>query len=234
MKSIYENLADLLDYPVVAWQSRCDECRDLLSAESQSSVSPFALFASETERLSLSDLQEVYTRTFDLSPVCALDIGYHLFGENYKRGVFLANLRETEAPFDLGQERQLPDYLPVLLRLLNKLDDKELRASLIGECLIPAIDKMLVALQEGENPFRHLIQTLRATLDSERGADSRQPGKRAFVTRASLPVLKNDPRSYTNSHEFTQTDESMMQRFRGASCEFVDRSVAVKTNPDLF
>src|SRR5450759_3107097 len=100
MKSIYENLADLLDYPVADWQSRCDEGKELLTAESESFVSQFSLFATETEKLSLSELQELYTRTFDLSPVCALDIGYHLFGENYKRGVFLANLRETEAPFD--------------------------------------------------------------------------------------------------------------------------------------
>jgi nitrate reductase delta subunit len=234
MNRIHEQLADLLEYPGPDWDANVAACKKPVFACSPEVLTTFTKFCDGVQSLSLSSRQELYTRTFDLNPVCALDIGYHLFGENYKRGVFLANLRETEAPFDLGQERQLPDYLPVLLRLLNKLDDKELRASLIGECLIPAIDKMLVALQEGENPFRHLIQTLRATLDSERGADSRQPGKRAFVTRASLPVLKNDPRSYTNSHEFTQTDESMMQRFRGASCEFVDRSVAVKTNPDLF
>ena len=101
--------------------------------------------------------RKLYTRTFDLSPVCALDIGYHLFGENYKRGVFLANLRETEAPFDLGQEHQLPDYLPVLLRLLTKLDDEELRGALIVDCMIPALEKMLKTLSEGENPYRHLI-----------------------------------------------------------------------------
>ena len=55
-----------------------------------------------------------HTRTFDLNPVCTLEVGYHLFCENYKRGEFLANLRATEAPFELGQEFQLPDYLPVL------------------------------------------------------------------------------------------------------------------------
>ena len=184
MKAIYRTLADLLDYPVADWQLRCDECTALPDAENQSLVSHFALFASETERLSLSELQELYTRTFDLSPVCALEIGYHLFGENYKRGVFLANLRETQALFDLGQQHQLPDYLPVLLRLLTKLDDEELRSALIVDCMIPALEKMLKTLSEGENPYRHLIAVINMVLKSEAGAYP------ATIQRAHLPILQ--------------------------------------------
>jgi nitrate reductase molybdenum cofactor assembly chaperone len=196
VKSIYENLADLLDYPVADWQSRCNECKEPLTDESESFVSQFALFASETERLSLSELQELYTRTFDLSPVCALDIGYHLFGENYKRGVFLANLRETEAPFELGQEHQLPDYLPVLLRLLTKLDDVELRGALIVDCMIPALVKMLNTLSEGENPYRHLIAAVNTKLKSEAGVYS------ATIQRAHLPILQAAGFSETNTDLF--------------------------------
>ncbi len=190
MRTIDEILADLLDYPVADWQSRCDECKEPLTAESESFMSQFSLFASETERLSLSDLQELYTRTFDLSPVCALDIGYHLFGENYKRGVFLANLRETEAPFDLGQEHQLPDYLPVLLRLLTKLNDEELRSALIVDCMIPALEKMLKTLSEGENPYRHLIELVRLVLHSAPGVVLQQSHVRMVRARASLPVFQ--------------------------------------------
>ena len=196
MKSIYENLADLLDYPVADWQSRSDECKELLAAESESFVSQFSLFAGETERISLSDLQELYTRTFDLSPVCALDIGYHLFGENYKRGVFLANLRETEAPFELGQEHQLPDYLPVLLRLLTKLADEDLRSALIVDCMIPALEKMLKTLGEGENPYRYLIAAANAVLKSEAGAHP------ATIQRAHLPILQAAAFSETNTDLF--------------------------------
>lgn len=196
MRTIHEILADLLDYPVTDWQSRCDECKDSLAAEGESFVSQFSLFASETERLSLSDLQELYTRTFDLSPVCALDIGYHLFGENYKRGVFLANLRETEAPFDLGQEHQLPDYLPVLLRLLTKLNDEELRSALIVDCMIPALEKMLKTLGEGENPYRHLIAAVNTKLKSEAGAYP------ATIQRAHLPILQAAAFSETNTDLF--------------------------------
>ena len=196
MRTSHEILADLLDYPVADWSARCDQRRDSLTAESESCASQFSLFASETGRISLSDLQELYTRTFDLSPVCALDIGYHLFGENYKRGVFLANLRETEAPFDLGQEHQLPDYLPVLLRLLTKLDDEELRSALIADCMIPALEKMLKTFGEGENPYRHLIAAVNTKLKSEAGACP------ATIQRAHLPILQAAAFSETKTDLF--------------------------------
>lgn len=190
MNRIHEQLADLLEYPGPDWDANVAACKKPVFGYSPEVLTSFAKFCDGVQGLSLSSLQELYTRTFDLNPVCALDIGYQLFGENYKRGVFLANLRETEAPFDLGQEHQLPDYLPVLLRLLTKLDDKELRGSLIGECLVPALAKMLKAFGDGENPYRHLLETVRTTLQSEVGVDSSEPAERAFFRRASLPVLQ--------------------------------------------
>jgi nitrate reductase molybdenum cofactor assembly chaperone len=183
MKSIYERLADLLEYPGASWCSLIESCGELAAEEIPESSGALSVFREAVTNLSLSELQEVYTRTFDLSPVCALDIGYHLFGENYKRGVFLASLRETEAPFDLGQEHQLPDYLPVLLRLLTKLDDEELRSALIVDCMIPALEKMLKTLGEGENPYRHLIAAIEAALKSEGLPQAATP------RRAYLPVL---------------------------------------------
>ena len=75
-------IADLLDYPGSDWPGKMSVCADAAND-----------FCRVVEKVSLSDLQELYTRTFDLNPVCALEVGYHLFGENYKRGEFLANLR---------------------------------------------------------------------------------------------------------------------------------------------
>ena len=176
----YEQLADLLEYPDANWDSRIHVCANDGSLTE---------FRSGVAAHSLSEIQELYTRTFDLNPVCALEIGYHLFGENYKRGEFLANLRETEASFQLGQNCQLPDYLPVLLRLLTKLQDEELRTSLIGECLIPAIDKMLRPLKESDNPYRFLLKTVRTKLQAEVPLVSAEAPR--FNLRAELPVLNN-------------------------------------------
>jgi nitrate reductase delta subunit len=181
MAEVYETLAALLEYPNESFPSQMGTGRNVAND-----------FIARVGALTLSELQELYTRTFDLNPVCALEIGYHLFGENYKRGEFLANLRETEAPFDLGQEQQLPDYLPVLLRLLNKLEDEELHASLIGECLIPGTEKMLASIKDSENPYRYLLEAVRTRLRSEPGIQLVVDSSN-FTTRANLPVLTMSP-----------------------------------------
>lgn len=187
MTDIYYKLADLLEYPDANWDAKTARCASDATLDE---------FRSGVAKLSLNDLQELYTRTFDLNPVCALEVGYHLFGENYKRGEFLANLRETEAPFELGQEQQLPDYLPVLLRLLTKLEDEELRASLIAECLIPALGKMLRSLEQTDNPYRYLLRAVRAMLQAEVPLVSSDTTQ--FNLRATLPVIQ--PAGYQPNH----------------------------------
>ncbi|HXG94658.1 MAG TPA: nitrate reductase molybdenum cofactor assembly chaperone [Blastocatellia bacterium] len=165
MNQLYESLANLLEYPDESWGARLELGRQVVAIESPELAPAFSDFYREIESLNLGALQERYTQTFDLNPVCTLEVGYHLFGENYKRGLFLANLQETEAPFELGQQNQLPDYLPVLLRLIVKLEDKELRDALIAECLLPAIEKMLAALGQSENPYTRLIETIHRALE---------------------------------------------------------------------
>jgi nitrate reductase molybdenum cofactor assembly chaperone len=190
MKAIHEILADIVEYPTSDSPLSLAERDVLLHCEGQLFVNDVIRFIHDSEALSLCERQELYARTFDLNPACALEIGYHLFGENYKRGVFLANLRQTEEPFAVGQANQLPDYLPVLLRLLVKLDEQELRASLIAECLLPALEKMLKAFGESENPYRYLLKAICTLLESEVTASPAQRG------RAQLPVISS---SYVES-----------------------------------
>lgn len=193
---VYEALAELLEYPSLKLD--IESCSAVICNEPANVTNSFAEFRASVAGLSLNELQELYTRTFDLNPVCALDIGYHLFGESYKRGVFLANLRETEAPFDLGQEHQLPDYLPVLLRLLTELDDEELRSALIVDCMIPALEKMLKTLGEGENPYRHLIAAVNTVLKSESLSQTATP------RRAYLPILDDTGWNHATAPEARQ------------------------------
>lgn len=156
-KKLFGSLADVLEYPTEGWYARLEEFRNFCRLANRGDSEPLLDFVDMVRDSSLTELQEFYTRTFDLSPVCALEVGYHLFGEDYKRGAFLAQLRETENPYQLGQEQQLPDHLPVLLRLLVELDDPELRASLIGCCLLPALGKMGKQLRKKKNRYGNLI-----------------------------------------------------------------------------
>jgi len=171
MTNLYHALADLLEYPDRDWDDRLDLSRRALASEKPELSPTLDSFCQSVRSLSLSQIQERYTQTFDLNPVCTLDVGYHLFGESYKRGLFLANLRQTEAPYDLNCERQLPDYLPVLLRLLSKLDQGDLRSSLVTDCIIPAIEKMREALAKTESvyesPFAIIAKLLKEEVASQ-------------------------------------------------------------------
>jgi nitrate reductase delta subunit len=121
-------------------------CQEFLEA--------FALVATTS---SLEDLAELYTRSFDLNPDCVLEIGWHLFGESYKRGQFLAMMRHhlREHGIDAGQD--LPDYLPALLDLTMKLETQD-AIDLVDDCLLPAMEKIQSALKEGA--YAHLLQAL--------------------------------------------------------------------------
>lgn len=161
---LLDSLASVLEYPTEDWFHRLEQCKAISLLTDRGGSEYFSGFWLEIHKFSLLKLQELYTRTFDLSPVCALEVGYHLFGEDYKRGEFLARLRETENPYELGQEQQLPDYLPVILRLLGRMEDAEERAAMIGYCLIPALNKMNETFEKKQNPYGNIIRFLLATL----------------------------------------------------------------------
>jgi len=190
MENIYEPLADILEYPGDEWGAQLELCRRRVERESPELARPFSDFYRGVEGLSVAEIEELYTRTFDLNPVCALEVGHHLFGEDYKRGIFLANLRETESPYELRQSRQLPDFLPVLLRLVAKLEDTDLRSALISDCLLPALERMAEALDKAESVYSGLIATVGTALKRE----VPQHGARATTASAKravrLPVLE--------------------------------------------
>jgi nitrate reductase assembly molybdenum cofactor insertion protein NarJ len=89
------------------------------------------------------DQQELHTRTFDVQSLTTLDVGYVLFGDDYKRGALLSNLNQEHqrARNDCGGE--LADYLPNLLRLIPKLEDREVRGELVEQILVPALMLMI-------------------------------------------------------------------------------------------
>lgn len=172
MNTYFATLADLLEYPDSEWEANVDRSARSLPEGSGDAATHFAMFATRMNQLSDWEREELYVRTFELNPACTLEVGYHLFGETYKRGTFLAHLRCEEEGNKLGQEQQLPDFLPVLLRLLALMDDQELRGTLIETCLTPAIETIIGALKEKDNPYGNLLRSLLAALRHDQLVES--------------------------------------------------------------
>ena len=94
-------------------------------------------------------MQELFTRSFDVQAIATLDIGYVLFGDDYKRGELLANLNQEhrKAGNDCGTE--LADYLPNILRLMSMLQDEELIRDLAYAIVAPALLEMIGEFDPG-------------------------------------------------------------------------------------
>ncbi|MFO1464404.1 MAG: hypothetical protein U1F66_11580 [bacterium] len=124
----------------------------------------FQPFAEYLAGISEERLQELYTQTFEIQPLCHLDVGYVLFGEDYKRGQFLVHLKQEHEKIRNECGSELPDHLPNFLNLLARHPDREFAGELAREFLIPALEKMLGGFKEKGNVYGAPLQALSAVL----------------------------------------------------------------------
>lgn len=87
-------------------------------------------------------LEEDYTRTFDINPAVAMDVGFQLFGLAYKRGEFLVKMQAALRQVGMDAGTELADHLPTLLELSAALPADE-GLQLVEECIAPALKRML-------------------------------------------------------------------------------------------
>lgn len=139
----YTLLADLFRYPDDEYPQRATDIQEFVNNNYPEASEDIDKFVELLPAHDLNKMEELYIRSFDVQSITTMDIGYILFGDDYKRGELLSNLNRehTKANNDCGSE--LGDHLPNLLRLISKLDDKELIIEMIEELLVPALKKMI-------------------------------------------------------------------------------------------
>jgi nitrate reductase assembly molybdenum cofactor insertion protein NarJ len=139
----YNALADIFRYPEVDYRLKIASCKDLLCEKYPEAYEAYCHFTRVAESFDTWTLEEIYTRTFHIQAICYLDLGYVIFGEDYKRGEFLVNMKreQKEAENDCGYD--LPDNLVNILTLLPKLKDYDFAIELCRRILVPGVSKML-------------------------------------------------------------------------------------------
>jgi nitrate reductase molybdenum cofactor assembly chaperone NarJ/NarW len=145
-----ESLAALFTYPQPGYLSTVENAVACCGL----TASTLLEFAVAIRRMSLADLQELYTSTFDLQPLCALELGWHLFGEDYNRGVFLARMRRELHAHRLPETHELPDHLSHALRLLAHMRPapaEEFACAIVA----PAVERILKCMPS-DNVLFHL------------------------------------------------------------------------------
>lgn len=175
MARLLEQLADLLEYPGHRFEQQRALAQEIVrhgaramagSGEAhdrlvRAGLALETMFARQDRR----ECEENYTVLFDLTPTCTLDIGYHLFGENYARGELLAGLAGEIAAHGIDTHGELPDHLPVLLRLLARQNDPEDRRLLASLVILPGLRKVAEQLAEVSAAWVDLILAVPAVIE---------------------------------------------------------------------
>jgi nitrate reductase molybdenum cofactor assembly chaperone len=179
--SHYALLAEMFRYPSDRMNSFTRKWRALTEKYDQGLLPDLEPFLKHIREKTLTSRQEYFVTTFDVQPVCCLDTGYILFGEDYRRGQFMANLKAEHRKAGTECGTELPDHLPNVLVLLSKMKDKDLAEELTCSLLIPAVEKMISGFRNRKNHYRGLLNIVCKIMQAD------YPEKRydAYVIRQS-------------------------------------------------
>lgn len=193
----YEHLARLFDYPQRDYPTWVQAVYDMLKGRHVLAAAEINLFAqalpTDGEFLTpeaLDEVQEIFTRSFDVQSITTLGVSYVMFGDDYKRGEMLVNLNRELRDHGIDCGSELPDHLPNVLRLIARWRDRELAEEFVREILHPALEMMIAEFgqrrMEARNGlYQKHFKTLIVT-SAERGTMFREP------LSAVLEVLRDD------------------------------------------
>ncbi len=172
MKSSLQNLdeafAKVFCYPDADSRRWIQECGRLLG-EDPAALAAFSRFAESALTMSLEELEELFVLTFEMNRRRALEIGWHLYGEQYKRGEFLVRMRSLLRREGIAESLELPDHLTHCLLLLPHLEPGE-AARFVRSCLRPALDRIRQGFTD-ENPYGYAVESLCRSLDRRYAPD---------------------------------------------------------------
>ena len=163
----YSILAGLFDYPDQKTDDLIRLTNDLLHANNPAATTPFLQFQQTILGMDLHSREEYFINTFEVEALISMDLGYILFGEDYKRGNFLAMMQQEQisAGNDLGSE--LADHLPNVLRLLPLMPDKEVAAELAFSIMLPAIREILKKFENTDNVYQYAFETVLRIMEAD-------------------------------------------------------------------
>lgn len=139
----YEKLARLFQYPRTDYKERVKEAETVLTELYPETLTTFKQFSEFVSNSSHDEITEIFTRTFDVQAITTLDVGYVLFGDDYKRGELLVNLNREHREAANECSDELADNLANLLSLLPKMQNHDIRDELVEMIIMPGLIKII-------------------------------------------------------------------------------------------
>ncbi len=167
---LHDAWASLLAYPDENGSAFAARALSELEADDAAGFHELGTFREFFSRDGVTEREELFTQTFDGSDDRALEVGWHLHGENYARGALMVRLRKLLGELDLFETSELPDHLGVVLGLVGRLDETRGDALARG-VILPAISKLLEGFEDEKNPYRCVLTGMQSFLTDYHGAD---------------------------------------------------------------
>ena len=158
------SLSCLLSYPDEQTVEAAELLYIILQGELPEAAKHISDFGAFLEQHEFWEAEEAFTGTFDIDPTCALEVGWHLFGEEYERGQFLVRMREELRKYGLEESTELPDHITHVLLLIAAMPEQEAKP-FVTACVLPAVKKMYAALDGKASPYRHVVSCLALILN---------------------------------------------------------------------
>lgn len=165
---LYKLYSGLLEYPTSTLKEQAEQCTRLLADVYPPAGGVLSGFQTWVTKEPVGQVEEIYTSAFDLQGICCLYVGHHLFGDNYQRSWFMAQLKQgyRDKNFTCGNE--LPDHVVVVLRFLALGWEDEFSQVLLEEGLVPAMGKMVQAFDtDNHHPYGQVLRSLLLVLQNE-------------------------------------------------------------------
>jgi nitrate reductase molybdenum cofactor assembly chaperone len=158
--SHYKTFAGLFRYPDEKLVAKAKSFSRSVVTQIPEWSEKMAVFTTAIEKLTTKKQQEYFMKTFDVQAVCYLDIGYVMFGDDYKRAQLLVNLQNEHKTAGVDCGTELADHLPNVLTLLAQTTDHDFARELGFIILIPAVRFMLTKFKNINNYYKGLLEIL--------------------------------------------------------------------------
>lgn len=178
---LYAVLANLLDYPGPEF---LDMAGHALACSSGEIAARLQAFWTQSKQMGIARLQELHVETFDLKAETSPYLGHHLFGEEIRRSLFMAQLRGRYRELGMPDTTELPDHLANIVRFVAVLEAGQERAELVHDCLVPALDRIVHALPP-DNPYTSLIQAILLLSQQDNQSSIPRDGEIAWTSFSS-------------------------------------------------
>lgn len=199
----YTTLADLFRYPGEDFPERVALCASLLREKYPAAADELQPFADYISKCDDDQREELFTKTFDVQPICYLDLGYVIFGEDYKRGAFLLHMQEEQKVIGNDCGSDLPDNLCNMLTLFAKSENQTLLDDLGLNIMIPGLKKMMAEFESARIELKQqVLRKLHKALITE---ELNQGNVYRNALNALLMVFEED---FRERKSFVRDDES--------------------------